>query len=215
MNIAVLGTGTVGATIASKLDSLGHTVKMGSRTANNEKAQAWASQAGRRASHGTFADAAAHGELVFNCTSGAGAVQAIQSAGAANLAGKIVIDLANPLDFSKGMPPACMHRGDDSLAEQIQRAVPDARVVKTLNTINAGVMVDPARVPGDHDVFLSGNDAAAKTEVERILRDWFGWKRVTDLGDLTAARGMELYVVFWVRLWGASGTADFNIRVVK
>lgn len=140
---------------------------------------------------------------------------AVRAAGADNLRGKVLIDLSNPLDFSKGMPPSATHRGDDSLAEQIQRAFPESRVVKTLNTINAQVMVDPSRVPGEHDLFMCGNDTGAKAEVERLLREWFGWKRVIDLGDITAARGMELYVVFWVRLWGAMGTTDFNIRVVK
>ena len=214
MKIAVLGTGVVGTTIATKLTALGHDVRMGSRTANNEKATAWAKSAGAKASHGTFADAAAFGELLFNCTSGGGAVDAIKAC-ARELRGKVVIDLTNPLDFSKGMPPSATHRGEDSLAEQMQRAVPDARIVKTLNTINTNVMVDPSRVKGEHDVFLCGNDAGAKKEVEKILRDWFGWKHVVDLGDLTAARGLELYVLFWVRLWGAMGTPDFNIHVTK
>jgi predicted dinucleotide-binding enzyme len=215
MNIAVLGTGIVGQTIASKLVSLGHSVKMGSRTAGNEKAAGWAKQAGAGASHGTFADAARHGEIIFNCTSGGGTLDALGAAGAANLAGKVILDVSNPLDFSKGMPPSATHHGETSTAEQIQADFPQAKVVKTLNTINTQVMVEPSRVPGDHDVFMCGNDAAAKARVQEILTQWFGWKRVVDLGDLTAARGLELYVLFWVRLWGAMGTADFNIRVVK
>jgi 8-hydroxy-5-deazaflavin:NADPH oxidoreductase len=215
MKIGVLGTGMVGATIAKKLVTLGHEVVMGSRTADNERAVAWAGEAGPRATHGTFADAAAHGEIVFNCTLGARAVNAVNSAGAANLHGKILIDVSDPLDFSKGRPPTLLFAGGDSIGEQIQRALPDTKVVKALNTINCQVMVDPSRVPGDHDVFISGNDAGAKVRVAEILRDWFGWKSIVDLGDITTARGTECYLMLWVRLWGTLGTADFNIRIVR
>ena len=209
------GTGMVGNTIGNKLVALGHEVVMGSRTANNEKAVAWSKAAGARACHGTFADAAAHGEIVFNCTSGAGAVDAVTAAGAENLRGKILIDIANPLDFSKGMPPSLLFAGDDSIGERVQRALPDTKVVKALNTINHKVMVDPGRVPGSHDLFISGNDAAAKASVAEILRDWFGWKSIIDLGDITTARGTKSYLLLWLRLWGALGTAEFNIKVVR
>lgn len=215
MKIGVLGTGMVGNTIATKLVSLGHEVTMGSRSANNEKAVAWSRQAGNRAAQGTFGDAARYGEIVFNCTLGTGAVAAVEAAGAENLRGKILIDISDPLDFSKGMPPAVLFAGNDFLGEQIQRALPETKVVKTLNTINCQVMVDPSRVPGSHDVFVSGNDAAAKTRVAEILRDWFGWKSVVDLGDITTARGTASYLVLWLRLWGALGTPEFNIRVVR
>lgn len=215
MKIGVLGTGTVGATIATKLVSLGHEVRMGARRASNDKATAWAESAGAGASNGTFADAAAFGEIVFNCTAGTGSLAALQSAGAANLDGKILIDVANPLDFSKGMPPTLFLSNDTSLGETIQRTFPGTKVVKTLNTVNANVMVEPGRVPGEHDVFVCGNDAGAKGEVTRILKDWFGWKSVIDLGDITAARGTEAYLHLWLRLWGALGTADFNVRVVR
>ncbi len=215
MNIAVLGTGMVGSAIGTKLVELGHEVKMGSRSATNEKAAAWVKQAGGRASQGTFAGAAADGEIVFNCTGGTVALQALEMAGAANLRGKILIDLSNPLDVSKGMPPTLLFRGDDSLGERIQHAFPDGQVVKTLNTINAQVMVNPGRVSGDHDVFVSSNDATAKARVAEILRNWFGWQNRIDLGDITTARGPEAYVLMWVRLWGAFGTPDFNIRVVR
>jgi 8-hydroxy-5-deazaflavin:NADPH oxidoreductase len=215
MNIGVLGTGTVGSTIASKLVSLGHDVTMGARSATNEKAAGWARQAGSHASHGDFARAAAAGEIVFNCTAGVGALEALKAAGGENLKGKLLIDVSNPLDFSKGMPPSLQFSGEDSLAERIQRAFPDAKVVKTLNTITAGLMVNPGKVHGDHDVFLSGNDADAKARVETILREWFGWKNVVDLGDITTARGAEAYVLLWLRLWGALKTADFNIRIIR
>lgn len=213
MKIGVFGTGMVGSTIASKLVALGHDVKMGSRDANNEKAAAWAKQSG--GSHGTFADAAKHGEVVFNCTNGRGAPEAMAAAGADNLGGKVVVDVSNPLDFSNGMPPSLFVGNTDSLGELLQRNFPDARIVKTLNTINANVMVDPARVAGgDHDVFVSGNDAAAKAQVTELLQS-FGWKRITDLGDITTARGTEAYLALWIRLYGAVGTADFNVKVVK
>src|SRR5262245_50140733 len=176
MKIGVLGTGMVGSTIGNKLVSLGHEVKMGSRTANNEKAVAWATGAGPKASQGTFADAASFGELLFVATQGAGTLDALHAAGAQNLKGKIVIDISNPLDFSKGMPPTLFAGNTDSLGERAQTAFPEAKVVKTLNTVTADVMVNPGKVNGgDHDMFVSGNDAAAKATVSEFLKTQFGW----------------------------------------
>lgn len=215
MKIGVFGTGMVGTTIGNKLVALGHEVKMGSRTANNEKAAAWVGAAGDKASQGTFADAAAFGEIIFLCTQGGGTLDALKAANAGDLDGKIIVDISNPLDFSKGMPPSLFVFGDDSLGEQIQRAFPNAKVVKTLNTINCNVMVDPSLVPGEHDVFVSGNDAGAKQQVTEILRGWFGWKSVLDLGDITTARATEAYLLFWLRLWGHLGTGNFNVKVVS
>ncbi|HXU84051.1 MAG TPA: NAD(P)-binding domain-containing protein [Polyangia bacterium] len=216
MKLGVLGTGMVGQTIASKLCALGHEVRMGARQAGNEKAVGWTKSAGAQASQGTFADAAAFGEVVFNCTSGAGALEALKAAGAKALEGKVLIDVSNPLDFSKGMPPSLFTGSTDSLGEQIQRAFPATKVVKSLNTVNALVMVDPARVArGEHDVFVCGNDAGAKARVSEILRGWFGWKHVVDLGDISAARGTESYLLLWLRAWGALGTGDFNIHIVR
>jgi hypothetical protein len=206
----------VGQTIAGKLVALGHEARMGARQAGNEKAAAWVKAAGAGASQGTFADAAAFGTVIFNCTNGMGALDALHAAGEANLRGKILIDTTNPLDFSKGMPPSLFTGGGESLAECIQKAFPDTKVVKTLNTINCQVMVDPARVAGgDHDVFISANDAGAKAQVTEILRGWFGWQRVTDLGDIGSARGPEEYVALWVRLFGTLKTPDFNIKIVR
>lgn len=216
MKLGVLGTGMVGQTIASKLVALGHDVKMGSRSATNEKAAAWVTGTGGKGSAGTFADAAAFGEIVWNCTNGSGSLEAVAAAGADNLRGKLLIDVANPLDFSKGMPPHLFVSNTDSLGERLQAALPDTKVVKTLNTINCQVMVDPSRVAGaEHDVFVCGNDAGAKGRVTEILRGWFGWKHVIDLGDITNARGTEGHLLLWIRLWGALKTGDFNIKIVR
>lgn len=215
MKIAVLGTGMVGDTVGGKLVALGHEVKMGSRSATNEKAAAWVKKAGAKASQGTFADAAAFGELLFNCTSGDGSLPALEAAGRENLQGKILVDIANPLDMSKGFPPSLSISNTDSLGERIQRTYPELKVVKTLNTVNTSVMVDPARVPGEHTMFLCGNDAEAKAQVQRILTEWFGWKQLIDLGDITQSRGTEGYLPLWLRLYKVLGTADFNIHVVK
>jgi hypothetical protein len=216
MKIAVLGTGSVGQAIATKLVSSSHDVRMGAREATNEKAAAWARASGARASHGSFADAAAFGELVFNCTQGAASLAALTAAGAANLRGKILLDVANPLDFSKGMPPTLFVSNTDSLGEQIQRAFPDTKVVKTLNTVANPLMVDPGKLGGgDHHIFVSGNDAGAKSRVTEILRGWFGWKNVVDLGDISTARGTEAYLLLWVRLFGTFQSSDFNIKIVR
>jgi 8-hydroxy-5-deazaflavin:NADPH oxidoreductase len=215
MKIAVLGTGSVGETIGNKLLSLGHEVKMGSRSPSHEKGLAWAAAGGPRASLGTFADAASFGELAFNCTSGFGSIPALTAA-AAGLAGKLVIDIANPLDFSKGFPPSLFSGNTDSLGEQAQRALPESKVVKALNHVTAGLMVDANKVAGgDHEAFISGNDGEAKAQVSKILKDWFGWQRVVDLGDMSTARGTESYLALWVRLYGALGTADFNIKIMR
>jgi predicted dinucleotide-binding enzyme len=201
MRIGVLGTGVVGTTIAAKLRELSHDVLIGSRSASDDALP--------------FANAAAHGELVFNCTSGVASLEALGAAGEENLSGKVLVDVANPLDFSQGMPPRLSVCNDDSLGEQIQRAFPTAKVVKALNTMNAAIMVDPARVPGAHDVFVCGNEDDAKAQVAELLQS-FGWpaERIVDLGDITAARGQEMYLPLWLRLMGAVGQPNFNIRAV-
>ena len=213
MKIAVLGTGMVGNAIGDKLVALGHEVRMGARTPDNEKAVAWARASG--GSHGTFADAAAFGEVVFNCTNGLHALDALRAAGADNLRGKVVLDIANPLDFSRGMPPSVVQFEGRSLGEVLQDAFPGARIVKTLNTVNCNVMVDASRVPGDSTMFVAGNDPEAKATVRGILTEWFGWKDVIDLGDITGARGLEAWLPLWVRLWGTLQTPDFNLRIVR
>ncbi len=212
--IAILGTGMVGNTIGTKLISLGHAVMMGSRTENNEKAHDWAKNNGSLASHGTFSDAAASAEIIFNCTSGQVSLEALQLAGRENLQGKILVDLANPLDFSKGMPPSLTICNTDSLGETIQRQFTDVKVVKTLNTLNCELMVNPGLLNDPGNLFICGNDNEAKTEIEALLRT-FGWEKIIDLGDISAARGTEQLLPIWVRLMGTLNTSKFNFSIVK
>ena len=202
MKIGVLGTGNVGRTIAAKLVELGNDVLVGSRTAKEDAV--------------TFADAAIHGELVFNCTAGDKSLEALRMAEADNLEDKILVDVANPLDFSRGMPPILAVCNADSLGEEIQRLFPRVKVVKALNTVNCNVMVNPSLLPGEHDVFVCGNDEGAKAEVRELLQS-FGWpaERINDLGDITAARGTEMYLPLWIRLANVAESANFNIRIVR
>lgn len=225
MDIGVLGSGAVGQAIGGKLADLGHNVMLGTRDVAQLKMRP-ASDRGPafaewHAQHpavrlGTFAEAAAHGEILFNCTSGRGTLNALGLAGQTALDGKVLIDISNPLDFSHGMPPSLFVDSTDSLAEQIQRAYPAVKVVKTLNTVNAFVMVNPGLVAGgDHTMFVSGNDADAKTQVIDLLKTAFGWQDVIDLGDLSAARGMEMYLPLWITLLLRQGTPMFNIKIVQ
>ena len=216
MKIGILGTGIVGSTIGSKLVELGHEVKMGSRSRNNEKAIEWVKSVGSdRATQGNFAEATSFGELIFNCTSGANSLEALRQAGGVNLQGKILIDVANPLDFSKGMPPTLSVCNTDSLGEQIQREFPQTKVVKALNTMNCKIMVNPKLVRGEHDVFLCGNDFEAKTRVTGILKSWFGWTEVIDLGDISAAKGMEMVLPLWLSLIGKYQNPNFNFKIAR
>jgi predicted dinucleotide-binding enzyme len=225
MKIAVLGTGMVGQAIAARLSGLGHDVTIGTRDPQatlartdpdgmgNPPFSAWAADhAGVHVE--TFADATAGAELVVNATSGSGALPALEHAGADNLAGKVLIDISNPLDFSNGFPPTLFVKDTDSLGEQIQRAFPDARVVKTLNTLNANLMVNPKELGADSSVFVSGNDDAAKAMVIELLQS-FGHTDVIDLGDISTARGTEMLLPVWLRLMGALGTAAFNVKIVR
>ena len=214
MKIGVLGTGMVGATIATKLIALGNEVMLGSRNAGSEKAVKWAQANGANASQGAYAQAARFGEILFNCTQGTASIEALQSAGADNLKGKILIDVANPLEFSHGAPPTLSVCNTDSLGEQIQRTFPETKVVKTLNTVNCEVMVNPALVPGDHDIFVCGNDEDSKARVAELLKEWFSWRSVIDLGDISSARATEQMMPIWLRLYGVLGVPHFNVRVV-
>jgi 8-hydroxy-5-deazaflavin:NADPH oxidoreductase len=228
MDIGIIGSGRVAQTLAAKLLELGHHVTISSRDTAKAKdlgdwgtipsAEAFAAgqrELGREAAAGTFADAAAHGEVVINATNGGHSLEALTAAGAANLAGKILVDVANPLDFSKGMPPSLLYCNTDSLGERIQAAFPQARVVKSLNTMNAQIMVDPGQLTEETAVFVAGNDQAARDWVhQELLERWFGWKQVLDLGDITAARGLEMWMPLWLRLWGVTGTPAYNLKIV-
>ena len=226
MNVAVLGTGMVGRAIATKCADLGHEVRIGTRDVEALMSRTEPDRMGNASfaewsrdqpsvTPATFADAAAHGEIVVNATNGSASLDALTAAGADNLAGKVVIDVSNPLDFSGGMPPILSVSNTDSLAEQIQRAFPDAKVVKALNTVNALLMVDPGRLGGgDHTVFLSGNDDDAKAQVRALLES-FGWRDIADLGDISTARGPEMFLPLWLRMWGVAGSPMFNIKLVR
>lgn len=226
MNIGILGTGMVGRTLSAKLAHLGHSVMIGTRdidktlahtepdSMGNPPFRVWHQQ-NPRIKLGTFAEAAIFGKILLNCTSGGGSLEALKMAGETNLNGKVLIDIANPLDFSKGMPPTLSVSNTDSLGEQIQHAFPQVKVVKTLNTMNANLMVNPALLSGDHDVFVSGNDPAAKAQVADFLKQQFGWKSVIDLGDITTARGVEMILPIWLNLFGVLQTPLFNFKIVR
>lgn len=218
MRIGILGTGTVGQTIGRRLIGGGHEVRLGSRGTGNPKAEAWVAEMGKRASCGTFSDAASFAdEVIFNCTSGAASLDALRMAGAEKLGDRILLDLANALDFSRGMPPSLIVCNTESLAERLQAAFPELRVVKSLNTMNCDVMVDPSIVPGEHNVFVAGNDAVARSRVAVLLQEWFGWKPecILDLGDLTAARGTEVILPLWLRVFTTLGNPHINFHVVR
>ena len=226
MKIAVLGTGVVGQTLAARLDDLGHEVTVGTRDpaatlartesdgVGNPPYSEWA-RAHAGVSLSTFAEAAAGAELIVNATSGVASIAALVEADAANLAGKVLLDVSNPLDFAGGFPPSLFVKDTDSLGEQIQAAFPHAKVVKSLNTLTVALMVQPRELAeGEHSVFVSGNDDDAKGVVVDLLQS-FGHTDVIDLGDITTARGSEMILPLWVRLLTAFGTPKFNFKVVR
>jgi predicted dinucleotide-binding enzyme len=226
VRFGILGTGVVGKTIAARLAGLGHEVKVGTRDPEETMSRTEPDRYGNppfsawheehpKVSLGTFAEAAAHGETVVNATAGAISLEALEQAGGDNLSGKILMDISNPLDFSRGMPPTLLVSNTDSLGEQIQRRFPEAKVVKTLHTMNAQLMVDPAQLGGgNHTVFVGGDDAEAKATVKDLLRS-FGWSDIIDLGDITTARGTEMMLPVWVRLFGALQKPLFNFKLVR
>jgi len=214
MRYGVLGTGVVGRTLGTRLVQLGNEVCLGARAAGGQAALEWVAATGGTAREGSFADAAEFGEVLICAVAGAHALSALDMAGAGALRGKVLIDVSNPIAEGTGFPPSLSVCNTDSVGEQIQRAFPDARVVKTLNTVNCAVMVDPASVPGPHSVFVGGEDAAAKKVVVSMLSS-FGWPEasVIDLGGIETARGTEMYLALWLRLMRATGTPSFNVAV--
>jgi len=212
MKMGVLGSGMVAQGLSARLAELGHEVVIG--TPDAEKLKGWQSS-NQKVLIGSFTETAAHGEMVINATNGADSLNALSLAGEENLVDKILVDVSNPLDHSNGFPPSLTVFGRDSLAEQIQRAFPLTKVVKTLNTVTARVMTHPLEVAnGDHHVFISSNDVDAKARVTDLLRS-FGWIHIFDLGDLSTARGTEAYLLLWVRLYGAMNTGMINVKIMK
>ncbi len=212
--IGLLGTGMVGQTIGNKLVSLGYEVMMGSRTRDNEKALQFVKNNGKGASNGTFEEAVKFGELIFLCTKGEATLDILKLAGPANFTGKTVADISNPLDFSKGMPPSLFICNTNSLGEEVQKTLPGAHVVKTLNIVNCEVMVQPGKSGGNPTMFMSGNDAGAKNNIKSILNQ-FGWEDIIDLGDITTARGTEMMLPIWLRTYMATGNGYIGFKIVR
>jgi 8-hydroxy-5-deazaflavin:NADPH oxidoreductase len=222
MKVAIIGSGIVGQTLGKKLVELGHDVILGTRDPNKlDEAKGWAGSLSdwlnaveNKATVATFSTAAAQGEIVINATHGMASLAALQTAGAENLQGKILIDVANELDFSQGMPPKSMAADTTSLGEKIQAAFPNTKVVKTLNTMNCQMMVDPKQLAdGKHTVFISGNDVDAKSKVTELLQS-FGWMDIFDLGDITSARATEMMMPLWLRAFGRLGNVPYNFKIV-
>jgi len=225
MKIGILGTGDVGKTLAAALAARSHDVMVGTRDVRRkmtEKPEEGAAKFSdwlamhKKVRLGSFAEAAAHGELLMNATAGHASLEALAMAKPADLKSKVLIDVANALGPWNEGPLELFIVNTDSLAERIQRTYPSTYVVKTLNTVTAHIMVNPAGLAGGaHDIFIAGNDPDSRERVARFLREEFGWKTVIDLGDLTAARGLEMMIMVWLELWAALGTADFNFKVVR
>lgn len=227
MNISILGTGSVGQILAAKLIAKGHQVTIGTRNPAETLAKTAPDARGNppfrdwvaknpRVKLVAFAQAADGADLILNATFGLGSIDALRAVGDAALSGKVMIDIANPLDFSKGFPPSLWVSNTDSLAEQIQKAFPALKVVKSLNIVSAPVMVNPDSVAGGQpSMFVSGDDAAAKVTVTQFLMSEFGWKEVIDLGDITTARGTEMLLPLWVRTFGVLQTPMFGFKVVR
>lgn len=228
MKIGIFGTGMVAQVVGGALMAGKHDVAFGTRDVAATLARTGKTGIGSEpfaewvkghpdAKLVTFREAARHGAVLINATAGTGTLPALRAADPADLAGKTLIDIANPLDFSKGFPPSLSVCNTDSLAEQIQLAFPALKVVKSLNTVSAHVMINPAVIPGDHTIFVAGNDPAAKAQVQDLLVSWFRWKKsnIIDLGDITAARGTEMYLALWVRLFAKTNTPLITINVVQ
>ena len=213
MRIAVIGTGVVGRTLAQAFQRAGHDVVVGTRdTDATSGREEWV---GLGVPLQPLATVAGEADLVVNATSGVASLSALGEVGTDHLAGKVLVDVSNPLDFSQGFPPTLSVKDTDSLAEQIQRAFPDTKVVKALNTVTASVMVDPGSVgDGDTTIFAAGDDAEARQVVVGLLRE-LGWRDIVELDGVQNARGLEMWMPLWVRLMGALGTSEFNLKLVR
>jgi len=209
MRIAVIGTGSAGRQLAAGFRRIGHDVVVGTRDPEaTGQREEWADVDFPLA---TFAEAGAGADLVVNATGGMVSLEALAEV---DLDGKVLLDVSNPLDFSAGFPPTLSVKDTDSLAEQIQRAHPEARVVKSLNTVNGAVMVDPGRLSEATTIFVAGDDPLAREAVRELLGE-LGWVDIVEFPTLDAARGLEMWLPLWVRLMGVLGTADFNLRLVR
>ena len=226
MKIGILGTGIVGQTLGLKLDQLGHSVTLGTRDPTKLDEQKgydtdartlheWLALTESRGSVCTFRDAAADADLVINATNGAHSVEVLRSAGEAHLDGKTLIDVSNPVDFSRGFPLTLFVKDTDSLGETLQREFPKAHVVKALNAVSADLMVNPTLVGnGDHTVFLSGNDVDAKARATGLLRE-LGWQDILDLGEISTARGPEMMFAIAHAAMRALSPAPIAFKVVR
>jgi 8-hydroxy-5-deazaflavin:NADPH oxidoreductase len=225
--IGILGTGSVGQSIAGKLAELGYEVTVGTRDVSKTRANRERTPMGgppfsewhkmhQKVKLETFGDAARSGEIMFMCTNGSATLDVLQQAGPNNFSGKTVIDISNPLDFSRGMPPSLLPglTNTNSLGEEVQKALPQAYVVKTLNIVSSEVMVNAKKSGGDPTMFVAGNNPAAKAEAAGILKQ-FGWSDIIDLGDISGARGMEMLLPIWLRTWGATKTGNFGFKIVR
>jgi predicted dinucleotide-binding enzyme len=225
MKIGILGTGIVARTHAARLAQRGHAVMLGTRDPKDTLTRSESDWMGNppfpvwqttnpQIQLGTYEEAASFGEMVINATLGSGSLEALGMADPDNLAGKILIDISNPLDYSEATPTLYVC-GTDSLGEQIQRFLPRTRVVKTLNTATVPIQVNPAMLAGgDHHAFISGNDAEAKAEVTRFLQETYGWRRIVDIGDITSARAAEMMLPMWIQVFGIVRSPFFNFKIV-
>ena len=225
MRIGILGTGMVGRTLAEGFVRTGHDVLIGTRDVHSTTSRELPGPGGPQGTMADWLAAAAvdlsdlrstadHGEVLVNATNGGGSIASLSEAGAQYLAGKVLIDVANPLDFTAGFPPTLTIKDSDSLGELIQRTFPEARVVKALNTLTAPLMTRPDLLPEPTTLPIAGNDPDARATVAGLLRE-FGWTDILDLGDLSSARGMEMWLPLWLRTMGALGTPMFNLRIVR
>ena len=220
MHIGIVGAGPVAQTIGTALIQNGHRVLLGSRTASNEKAAAWLHHNGSSANLGTFSEAASFGELLFICLQATAAVDVLTAIDPELFRSKVVIDVTNPLDFSKGMPPSLLpqYSNNHSLGEHMQQTLPQAFVVKALNTVTARLMVNALLVnDGNHNLFICGNDKEAKSKVKHLLAENFYWKPelIIDMGGIESARLTEAIIPFWVGVMQIMGTSLFNYQLVK